>query len=199
MYLSACRWHKGSKLFSNNCNIQTKNFQRISIIADLIILYIIICRIIIISTFGPSLPLALCWPWPWRWWPLVLCWCCRWLLVWRPAAANGLLCWCRSASVASVGRVPAAASVGRRSVRRWRSVGPLVVSVGPSASLAAYVINTSVFVAERNAGNGPPWLVGVSPYTPTRRSAAFSRNFLFLFFYFGTRSPILDSWPFLRP
>ena len=78
---------------------------------------------------------------------------------------------------------------------RW----PLVVSVGPSASLAAYVINTSVFLAERNARNGCPLHIGASRYIPTCPSAAFSRNFLFLFFYFGPRSPILDSWPFLGP
>ena len=84
--------------------------------------------------------------------------------------------------IGGVGGVPAAASVGRRSVRRWRSVGP-------SASLAAYVINMSVFVAERNDGNGHPLHIGASPYPSTHRSAAFSRNFLFLFFLFwGTES-----------
>ena len=99
-----------------------------------------------------------------------------------------------------------AASVGPSSVGPLVAVGPLVVasvrrgpsavgrwspvfaaarrrSVGPSASLAAYVINTSVLVAGQNHENGPPWLVGVFPYPLTRRSAAFSRNF-FLFFLF---------------
>ena len=189
MYLSACRWHKGSKLFSNNCNIQTKNFQRISIIADLIILYIIICRIIIISTFGPSLPLALCWPWPWRWWPLVLCWCCRWLLVWRPAAANGLLCWCRSASVASVGRVPAAASVGRRSVRRWRSVGPLAVvgrSVGQPCRVRYKYVRICSGTERRKraavAGGGVPL------YANTSLRCLLAKFFIFIFLFWDTES-----------
>lgn len=85
-------------------------------------------------------------------------------------------------------RSPAAASVGRRSVRwRW--------SVGPSASLATYVINTSVLVADQHHGNGPPWLVGVSLYPPTRRSAALSRNFLFFnfLFFFENREASLTS------
>ena len=45
----------------------------------------------------------------------------------------------------------------------------------------------------------PPVSRPTLPYMQTYPSAAFSRNFLFLFFYFGTRRPILDSCPFLRP
>ena len=176
VYLFACRWHKGSKTFLNNCNIQTKNFQRISIIANLIILYIIICRIIILSPFGPSLPLAVA---------LVLV-VAGPLLVVAGYWYGGQPC---RQSVGGVGGVGGVASrsavtgrqysprpVGRRSVQRWRSVGP-------SASLAAYVINTSVMVADQHHGNGPPWLVGASPYPPTRPPAALSRNFLFFYFF----------------
>ena len=47
-----------------------------------------------------------------------------------------------------------------------------------------YVTNTSVLVECRNAENGHPLHIGASRYRPIRRSAAFSRNFLFLFFLF---------------
>ena len=177
VYLSACRWHKGSKTFLINCNIQTKNFQRFSIIADLIILYIIICRIIILSPFGPSLPLVLAVPLV-----LVLCWSFAGpLLVTNTAASLAA-----SVGPSAVGPLVAIGPLVVASVRRGPSaVGrwSLVVSVGPSASLAAYVINTSVLVADQHHGNGPPWLVGVSPYPSTRRSAALSRNFLFFYFF----------------
>ena len=62
-----------------------------------------------------------------------------------------------------------------------------------------YATNRDILVTDKNAENGHLLSIGASPYTPTCPSAAFSRNFLFLFFYFGTRSPILDSWPFLSP
>ena len=74
--------------------------------------------------------------------------------------------------------------------------------VGASLGFAIYVTNRDIFKTRRVPVLGAifrPLRIGASPYPSTHRSAAFSRNFLFLFFYFGARSPILDSWPFLRP
>ena len=114
VYLSACRWHKGNKTILNNCNIQTKNFQRFSIIADLII-YVIYNyrRYYNYIPFRWSLTIAraacAC-----RWSLVRAAGPRRWLLIGRPALPPvGRRCWwCRQL----VGRhwSPVVASVGRR-------------------------------------------------------------------------------------
>ena len=99
----------------------------------------------------------------------------------------------------AAGSSPAAGS----SRKQPRSSSPAAAapqhSRGASLGFAIYATKMSVFVAERNAGNGHHLPIGASRYMLTCPSAAFSRNFLFSFFYFGAWSPILDSWPFLRP
>ena len=67
------------------------------------------------------------------------------------------------------------------------------------SALPRYVINTDILVTDKNAENGHLLSIGASPYTPTCPSAAFSRNFLFLFFYFfilvhGVQSLILGHF-----
>ena len=78
-----------------------------------------------------------------------------------------------------------------------RSSSPVALPRGFVDGFARYVTNMSVFVAERNAGNGRPLHIGASRYMPTCPSAAFSRNFLFLFFFIlghGVQSLILGHF-----
>lgn len=175
----ACRWHKGSKTFLNNCNIQTKNFQRISIITDLIILYIIICRIIILSPFGPSLPLAVA---------LVL-------VAAGPLLAVSLVTGTAASLAASVGRrsvgplvVSAVSPVGRPVGRQWlaRRWSLVVVGrpVGQPCRVRYKYVRTGGGPAPRKraavAGGG----VSLSANTSLRCLIAKFFIFYFLFFYF---------------
>ena len=58
---------------------------------------------------------------------------------------------------------------------------------GASLGFAIYATNRDIFDKSRIPVKGAifyPFRIGASPYPPTHRSAAFSRNFLFLFFLF---------------
>ena len=108
-----------------------------------------------------------------------------------------------------------AASVGPSSVGPLVAVGPLVVasvrrgpsSVGPLVAVGRPVgqpcrvchkyVRIGGGTESRKwavvAGGGVP----VSANTPLR--CLIAKFFIFIFFILGTRSPVLDSWPFLGP
>ena len=85
------------------------------------------------------------------------------------------LCWWYRSPVSAVSPVVASG---------WPVGGRWWCRSARRSALPRYVINTDILVTDKNAGNGHLLGIGASPYTPTCPSAAFSRNFLFLFFLF---------------
>ena len=206
VYLSARRWRKVSNNILNYCNIQTKNFQRISIIADLIILYIIICRIIIISLsarpcrwpVGLAAVVRPCrWPCAGAGGP------CRWSLVTGTAAS---LAASRSAVsvVSPVGRpVTGRPVTGRQSVASgWPAVAaggvgrPVGRPCRDTSQIRPYWWRHGITKTGRRGWWGRPRIRQHTAPLPSREIFYF---FIFLFFHLGVWRPVLDYWLVWRP
>ena len=85
------------------------------------------------------------------------------------------LCWWYRSPVSAVSPVVASG---------WPVGGRWWCRSARRSALPRYATNRDILVTDKNAENGHLLSIGASPYTPTCPSAAFSRNFLFLFFLF---------------